>query len=186
MIRTHSPVATPAAAAILLLLLSFPLLDACSAVESGDAITPPAGTVLPTVSPDLLATPSAAEALTITTVAGGSIRLTAEIAETVEQRRQGLMGRDELAADAGMLFVIEPPGRGFWMRGTTVPLTVAFIAECGEIVDFADLDPLSEEIKNTDQPYTFALEMAQGWFVANGIAIGDVVELPMRFLADGC
>jgi uncharacterized membrane protein (UPF0127 family) len=63
---------------------------------------------------------------------------------------------------------------------------VAFIAGCGEIVDFADLEPLSEEIKNTDRPYAFALEMARGWFDANGIVVGDTLRLPQRLQPKIC
>ncbi len=72
------------------------------------------------------------------------------------------------------------------MRGTPLSLTVAFIADCGEIVDFADLEPLSEEVRNTDRHYVFALEMERGWFVANGVAAGDVIQLPERLQRGGC
>lgn len=126
------------------------------------------------------------EALTILTADGTTQRLQAEIAESPELRAQGLMGRTELAPDSGMLFIIEPPGRGFWMKGTVLPLTVAFIADCGEIVDFADLEPLSEEVKNTERHYVFALEMERGWFAANGVAVDDVIQLPRRLLSGDC
>jgi uncharacterized membrane protein (UPF0127 family) len=127
-----------------------------------------------------------AEAMSILTAAGSAVDLRAEIAETPEERAQGLMGRTELAPDSGMLFVIEPPGRGFWMRGTTLALTVAFIGECGDIIDFADLEPLSEEIKNTHRPYAFALEMQRGWYTANGITAGDTLQLPRRLRPELC
>jgi hypothetical protein len=126
------------------------------------------------------------DSMTIVTAGGESVDLQVEIAETREQRTQGLMGRRELAPDSGMLFLIEPPGRGFWMRGTMLSLTVAFISACGELVDFADLEPLSEEIKNTDRPYAFALEMQRGWFADHGIAPGAVIQLPERLLASNC
>jgi hypothetical protein len=126
------------------------------------------------------------DSMTIVTAGGESVDLQVEIAETREQRTQGLMGRRELAPDSGMLFVIEPPGRGFWMKGTTLSLTVAFISACGELVDFADLEPLSEEIKNTDLPYAFALEMQRAWFADHGIAPGDVLQLPERFQSADC
>ncbi len=126
------------------------------------------------------------EALTILTADGTTARLQAEIAESLEQRSQGLMRRTSLAPDSGMLFIIEPPGRGFWMKDTPLSLTVAFIADCGEIVDFADLDPLSEEVKNTEGRYVFALEMERGWFAANQVAVGDVIQLPQRLQAGGC
>jgi uncharacterized membrane protein (UPF0127 family) len=161
------------------------------ACDSADPASPGASSTSGT-SGTATSTPPAAtdgfetQALTIVKADAARVGLTAELAVTGEQRAQGLMGRDALAPDSGMLFAIQPPGRGFWMRGTTIPLTVAFIGECGEIVDFADLEPLSEEIKNTDQPYAFALEMERGWFAAHGVETGDVVELPERFRQDGC
>jgi uncharacterized membrane protein (UPF0127 family) len=162
-----------------LLTIATAALLGLSACDSADA--PAAETV--TILGD---SPAILETLTITTVAGTSVGAYVEIAETPEQRSRGLMGRDALEPDSGMLFVIDPPGRGFWMRGTTVALTVAFIGACGEIVDLADLEPFSEEIKNTRRPYAFALEMQQGWFAANGVEVGDAVEIPERFRQDGC
>ena len=126
------------------------------------------------------------EDMTIRTANGAAVVLYAEIAETSQQRAQGLMGRTELAPDSGMLFVLDPPPRGFWMKDTPLPLTVAFISACGEIVDFADLEPLSEEIRNTERPYIFALEMERGWFQANTVTTGDVLQLPARLLPEEC
>jgi uncharacterized membrane protein (UPF0127 family) len=139
----------------------------------------------------LLATCGSSEAidrqpLTIIAANGTTARLMVEIADTPEKRQTGLMHRTELPPDTGMLFVIEPPGRGFYMKDTRIPLTVAFIERCGAIVDFADLEPLSEEIKNTDKPYEFALEVDRGWFERNGIAAGDIVSLPRDLRPSGC
>ncbi len=124
--------------------------------------------------------------MSIVTTGGAGVQLRAEVAESPQQRAEGLMNRTELAPDSGMLFILEPPGRGFWMKNTTLPLTVAFIAPCGEIVDFADLEPLSEEIKNTQRLYIFALEMERGWFARNGVAVGDVIQLPDRLRPEDC
>lgn len=118
------------------------------------------------------------EPLTIIAANGTTAHLEVEIADTAEERQTGLMGRAELPLDTGVLFVFEPPPRGFWMKDTRLELTAAFIAECGEILAFADLDPLSEEIKNISQPYSYGLEVDRGWFERNGIAIGDIVRLP--------
>lgn len=126
------------------------------------------------------------ELMSILTAAGATVDLRAEIAETPEQRAQGLMGRTELAPDTGMLFVFDDTPRGFWMKDTLLPLTVAFIGPCGEIVDVADLEPLSEEIVNTDRPYAFALEMERGWFAAKGIDQGDTLQLPARLRDEVC
>ena len=126
------------------------------------------------------------EPLTIVAANGTTARLQVEIARTAAERQTGLMDRTELATNTGMLFVIEPPGRGFWMKDTRIKLTVAFIAECGRILAFADLEPLSEEIKNTTLDYRFGLEVDRGWFDCNGIAIGDTVILPRDVRPAGC
>ena len=155
---------------IAVLLLAAALVSACASSSSPDD----GGTV------------TEMEAMSIDLADGASVHFKAEIAESPQQRAEGLMNRTELAPDSGMLFIIEPPGRGFWMKDTILPLTVAFIAPCGEIVDFADLEPLSEEIKNTENHYVFALEMERGWFAANGVAVGDVTQLPDRLRPGDC
>lgn len=157
--------------------------SAPTVVVGSDGVTP-----LATEAPTAVVTEDGLERvpLTIARADGVSIQLQAEVADEPAERTQGLMGRTELAPDSGMFFVLDPPGRGFWMRGTPLPLTVAFVGVCGEIVDFADLEPLSEEIKNTDQPYSFALEMARGWFSDQGIAAGDVLELPAEWRSSEC
>jgi uncharacterized membrane protein (UPF0127 family) len=126
------------------------------------------------------------EPLTIVAANGTTAHLEVEIADTAEERQAGLMGRTELPLDTGMLFVFEPPPRGFWMKDTRLELTVAFIAACGEILAFADLEPLSEEVKNISQPYSYGLEVDRGWFERNGIAVGDIVRLPKDIRPDGC
>ena len=66
-----------------------------------------------------------------------------------------------------MLFVIEQRGPGFWMKDTRIPLTVAFIDACGAILAFTDMEPFSLSLHNTEQPYSFGLEVNQGWFARN-------------------
>jgi uncharacterized membrane protein (UPF0127 family) len=126
------------------------------------------------------------EPLTIVAANGTTARLDVEIADTPEERQTGLMGRTELSPDTGMLFIFEEQPRGFWMKDTRVALTAAFIAECGEILAFADMEPLSEEIHNISQPYRFGLEVERGWFARNGIAVGDHVSLPREIRPPNC
>jgi uncharacterized membrane protein (UPF0127 family) len=103
--------------------------------------------------------------------------LTVEIAGTPEERSRGLMFRDELAEDAGMLFVFEEDSEaGFWMLDTTIPLSIAFITADGTILDLQDMQPLMEERTRPPGPYRYALEVNQGWFWRNGYAVGDRVE----------
>jgi uncharacterized protein len=124
--------------------------------------------------------------LTIVTASGTTARLEVEIAQTAEERSVGLSGRDEVPMDTGMLFVFERRGPGFWMRDTTVPLSVAFVEDCGRIVEIKDMEPLSLEIHNTEHDYGFGLETAQGWFEANGVAVGDIVSLPRDLRPEHC
>jgi uncharacterized membrane protein (UPF0127 family) len=126
------------------------------------------------------------EPLTIVAANGTTARLEVEIADTPEERQAGLMGRTDMPRDTGMLFVFDEAPNGFWMKDTRVALTAAFIADCGEILGFADMEPLSLQIHNIDQPYRFGLEVEQGWFARNGIAEGDIVSLPRDLRPPDC
>ena len=107
-------------------------------------------------------------------VAGHDV--TAEIAESAEDRARGLMYRDSLPADHGMLFVY-PRAQilGFWMRNTKIPLDIAFIDPRGLIVDIQHMEPESDSTHTSARPAMYALEMASGWFDANGVKAGDRV-----------
>lgn len=117
---------------------------------------------------------------------GGSVRLKIEVAATPEERQRGLSNRPRLPENAGMLFVIEQRGPGFWMKDTLIPLSVAFIAACGEIVHIADMEPLSLQIHSTDRDYSFGLEVNRGWFERNRIGVGDRVIIPEAYRRPGC
>jgi uncharacterized membrane protein (UPF0127 family) len=97
----------------------------------------------------------------------------AEIAATPQQQATGMMFRTEMGGNEGMLFVNDELGqRCFWMRNTLIPLTVAFIADDGTIVNTADMQPRSEQSHCSAQPVRFALEMRQGWFAKRGLKAG--------------
>ncbi|MFP5419012.1 MAG: DUF192 domain-containing protein [Gammaproteobacteria bacterium] len=96
-----------------------------------------------------------------------------EIAATPEQRRLGLMGRDRLPHDGGMLFVFEQAGRHcFWMRDTPLPLSIAFIDDAGRIVGLADMQAHSDTLHCPPTAVRYALEIAQGGFAQRRIATG--------------
>ena len=111
---------------------------------------------------------------------GGSRReLTVELARTPAERSRGLMSREELAEDGGMLFVFpQDTETAFWMKDTLIPLSIAFMAEDGAILDVQDMEALSEELHRPPQPYRYALEVNQGWFQEHGLGRGDRVEIP--------
>lgn len=100
----------------------------------------------------------------------GSHTFQVEIAATPQQRSRGLMGRTQLAADGGMLFVFEQPGRHcFWMRDTPLPLSIAFINAAGRIAGLADMQPRSDSQHCPDSDVRYALEVRQGEFQRRGI-----------------
>jgi len=96
-----------------------------------------------------------------------------ELAVTPEQQATGMMFRKDMGTNDGMLFISpEASQRCFWMRNTLVPLTIAFLADDGTIVNLADMEPLSERSHCSAKPVRYALEMNRGWFSKRGIKPG--------------
>lgn len=105
------------------------------------------------------------------------IAITAEVADEDAERQQGLMHRDSLPENHGMLFVYpEERTLSFWMRNTLIPLDIAFIDQGGRIVDIQQMEPQSDEQHRSARPAMYALEMRQGWFADNGIEVGATVS----------
>ena len=104
-----------------------------------------------------------------------------EIAQTDEQRATGLMNRESLPDDAGMMFMyFQPTTSGFWMKNTKIPLSIAFVGEDQTILKIMDMDPCTKEpcrIYSPGVEYTAALEVNQGAFEEWGIEEGDTVTL---------
>ncbi len=106
-------------------------------------------------------------------ITAGMHLIQAELAVTTDQQATGMMFRRQMAANAGMLFVESSAGvRCFWMRNTLLPLSIAFIADDGTIVNLADMAPESEDSHCSEKPVRFALEMNQGWFTKRGFKPG--------------
>ena len=100
-----------------------------------------------------------------------------EIADTLETQEKGLMGRDSLDEDKGMLFVYDRDARkSFWMKNTKIPLSLAYIATDGTIREIYDMEPLSTKIVDSKYSVRYVLEVNQGAFERHGIKIGDKVE----------
>lgn len=109
------------------------------------------------------------------TVGGQSVQV--ELAATPAARQRGLMGRTHLAADAGMLFVFETPGRHcFWMRDTPLPLTIAFINDAGRVVHRTDMHPRTDTMHCPPVTVRYALEIAQGSHLRAQLAPGAQVQ----------
>jgi uncharacterized membrane protein (UPF0127 family) len=108
-------------------------------------------------------------------VAGREIRV--EVADDEAERARGLMDRESLPEDQGMLFVYPSMRQlSFWMKNTRIPLDIAFIDDGLLIVDIQQMEPENEELHTSRQPAMYALEMDLGWFEANGVKTGDRVE----------
>ena len=102
--------------------------------------------------------------------------ITVEIADTQETQEKGLMGRDSLDEDHGMLFVYDRDSRkSFWMKNTKIPLSIAYIAADGTIREIYDMEPLSTRIIDSKYSVRYALEVNQGAFERHGIKAGDKV-----------
>jgi hypothetical protein len=107
------------------------------------------------------------------TLSAGMHLVHAEVALTPEQRQKGLMYRRDLASNDGMLFVFEEPmPQCFWMKNTPAPLTIAFLADDGSIVNLADMKPFDESSHCSAKPVRYVLEMNQGWFAKRGLKPG--------------
>jgi hypothetical protein len=101
----------------------------------------------------------------------------AEVANTEEGRRRGLMFRDRLGDDSGMVFsYLEAGVNAMWMKNTRIPLSVAFIDRNGRILNIEDMEPFSEQAHASAGEAAYALEMSRGWFSKRGIKGGDRVE----------
>ena len=114
--------------------------------------------------------PQRLQAITLT---AGMHNIRAEVAITPEQRQKGLMFRRDLGTHEGMLFVFDAPSpQCFWMKNTPTPLTIAFLADDGSIVNLADMKPFDEASHCSAKPVRLVLEMNQGWFAKRGIKPG--------------
>ena len=107
----------------------------------------------------------------------GNTRITAEVASKPADRRKGLMHRESLPEDHGMLFIFPREEiRSFWMKNTPLPLSIAFADAGGRIVRIADLTPHSLRAVSSGRPAKLALEMNQGWFERRGVFVGDAIR----------
>ena len=106
--------------------------------------------------------------------------LRVEIADYDEARRRGLMFRDSLPEDQGMLFIYaKPKTLSFWMKNTRIPLDIAFLAEDGTIRQIEAMQPFDERSHVSTDKARFALEVNQGWFARHQVRVGDrVLNLP--------
>jgi uncharacterized membrane protein (UPF0127 family) len=136
--------------------------------------------LLATLSDPASAQPSPQLDLPRVTLNAGMHLIQAQVATTPQQQAMGLMHRKEMPANEGMLFIFEQPTRQcFWMQNTLLPLTAAFIADDGTIVNLADMKPQTTESHCSARPVRFVLEMNQGWFARRGLKAGSRLGGPV-------
>ncbi len=101
----------------------------------------------------------------------------AELAQSPEERTIGLMFRKTMATNDGMLFAFEQAGQQcFWMKNTLLPLSAAFVADDGTVVNIEDMRPQTLDGHCSLKPVRFVLEMNEGWFAKRGIKPGAKLQ----------
>lgn len=129
----------------------------------GDTASPPDGkpqTGLPTISLKV-----------------GSQSVHADVAHTEASRQIGLMFRQKMGRQDGMLFIFPDVAyHAMWMKNTLIPLSVAYMNARGEIVSIHEMQAHSEAVHQAAGPVRFALEMNAGWFRTNKINVGDTIR----------
>jgi uncharacterized membrane protein (UPF0127 family) len=141
--------------------------------STGTTTTPVSPTAAPgTPTPGQASLPTAAA--TITKSDGEKLLMTIELARTPQEQETGLMGRQNVPDETGMLFIFKQPGQvGFWMKDTPLALSIAFIDQNGKILDIQDMESFSLEVHSPGRNYLYALEVAKGYFARKGVKPGD-------------
>lgn len=109
---------------------------------------------------------------------GGS-ELQLQIALKSAEQQKGLMHRKSLDKDHGMLFLFDRPDkRGFWMRNTRIPLDIGYFDASGQLLEVHKLFPYDEtSVNSRSREVLIAIETNRGWYAANGIQVGDRIDM---------
>lgn len=108
----------------------------------------------------------------------GSETFTLEVADTDTTRARGLMHRDSMPADHGMIFVFDTPQvLNFYMKNTRIPLDIIFVDSGGRVVSIAAMRPFDWSTTPSAAPARYAIELNQGAAARSGIAAGDLLDL---------
>jgi len=101
-----------------------------------------------------------------------------EVASTDKERQKGLMYRENLGKNEGMLFVFRKNKiLSFWMKNTSIPLSIAFMDKTGRVVNIFDMKPYSLKSVMSTSKCRYALEVNKGYFEECGLKVGDKIDL---------
>lgn len=115
--------------------------------------------------------------LSMVQLSAGIHLIHAELADNEAARMRGLMFRQTLAPNYGMLFVFDRADKHcMWMRNTLMPLSVAFIDASGSVVNIEEMKPQTDDSHCAQRPVRYALEMSAEWFRRHGVRAGDVLQ----------
>lgn len=104
--------------------------------------------------------------------------LTTEVACSNEKRSYGLMNRNTIPEDTGMIFFFSHPAKqAFWMKDTLIPLSIAFVDEHWTIIDIREMKALDETPVISNGKALYAIEANQNWFSNRSIKVGDQVYI---------
>jgi uncharacterized membrane protein (UPF0127 family) len=124
--------------------------------------------------------PSAApQTLRTTKMQIGSRNFTLEVADTPDTTEFGLMKRDSMPADHGMIFVFsQDEPRSFWMKNTRIPLDIVYVKSDGTVVSMHQMKPYDLRPTPSDAPAKYAIELNWGTLAATGVHVGDRLQIP--------
>ena len=112
-----------------------------------------------------------------------NVEISTEVVRTPEARQKGLMNRKKLGEYNGMLFIFENDQKmSFWMKNTSIPLSIAYVSRDGVIKEIYDMEPFSEASVRSVRSVAFALEVNQGFFREHDITEGDRIIFPEGFI----
>ncbi|MFN3914528.1 MAG: DUF192 domain-containing protein [Aquabacterium sp.] len=129
--------------------------------------------------PALAQPPAAGQPQSLPTIqlSAGMYNIRAEVARTPQEQAIGLMHRRSMPVNHGMLFVFDQRGQQcFWMKNTLMPLSIAFLADDGRVVNMAEMKAGSVDQHCSTEPVRYALEMNQGWFTKRSVKVGDRIK----------
>ena len=138
-------------------------------------LAPLAATILTLTTPPIFAQQN--PKFPVISLNAGIHIIRAEVASTNAERQQGLMFREKMGPNEGMIFVFDGPAEVcMWMKNTLLPLSVAFIDESGKIINIEDMKPQTTESHCGKKLVRYALEMNQGWFKQKNIKPGTSID----------